>query len=161
MFSTIHKGNYHQVRSIYDEGIRTGLATFEATSPSWEDWDNTHLDYGRIALLEGNTVMGWAALSAVSNRCVYQGVAEVSVYVAETARGMGAGKKLLNELIRISELNGIWTLQSGIMTENIASIKLHEKCGFRKIGVRERVAKLQGEWMDNLLMERRSKKVGL
>jgi len=161
IFSEITADNFDIVGKIYGEGIKTGLATFESQVPSWEKWDQSHLEFGRITLEKEGQILGWAALSSVSDRCVYGGVAEVSVYVAATARGRGVGEKLLNQLVLESEENGIWTLQSGIMTENYGSIRLHEKCGFRKIGYREKVARLDGEWKDNTLMERRSKKVGI
>ncbi len=152
--------NFDAVAKIYAEGLATGLATFETKVPSWEHWDSSHLPYGRIAATQ-DSMLGWAALSPVSSRCVYGGVAEVSVYVAAAARGKGVGKFLLDQLISISEANGIWTLQSGIMQANTASLKLHEKCGFRTIGYREKVAQLHGQWLDNVLMERRSKIIGI
>lgn len=152
---------YPKVRTIYEEGIATGMATFETSTPNWEFWDGAHLSYGRIVAMEAGEILGWASLAPVSSRCVYGGVAEVSVYVSSTARGKGVGTLLLNELIRISEREGIWTLQSGIMPQNQASIALHHKCGFRTIGYREKVAKLKGVWTDNVLMERRSKMVGI
>ncbi len=157
----IEASNFCKVGEIYTEGIATGMATFETSVPSWEDWDKAHMDIGRIVALENGVVLGWAALSPVSSRCVYGGVAEVSVYVAAEARGKGVGKYLLNQLIQISEENGLWTLQSGIMKANVASIALHEKCGFRTIGYRERVGQLNGQWKDNVLMERRSTVVGV
>jgi len=124
-------------------------------------WDQSHLNIGRIAAKEEDHMLGWASLSAVSSRCVYGGVAEVSVYVGEDSRGRGIGKLLLNQLISISEANNIWTLQAGIFRENVGSQILHEKCGFRVIGHREKVAQLNGIWKDNLLLERRSKVVGI
>ncbi|MBF29560.1 MAG: N-acetyltransferase [Aequorivita sp.] len=157
----ISEENYPEVARIYGEGLQTGTATFETTIPSWEKWDAGHLPFGRIIAIEDNNYLGWAALSPVSSRCVYGGVAEVSVYVAETARGKGAGAFLLKNLIEISEANNIWTLQSGIFRDNVASHKLHIKCGFREVGYKEKVGQLNGVWKDNLLLERRSKVVGI
>ena len=153
----IKEHHYPTISAIYAEGIETGKATFETEVPSWEDWDESHLKICRIAAIEEDQILGWAALSPVSSRCVYGGVAELSVYVATHARGQGVGKLLLNKLILESEANGIWTLQAGIFRNNEASIALHEKCGFRMIGYRERIGKLGDQWMDNVLMERRSK----
>ena len=157
----ISEENFPEVAKIYDEGLLTGTATFETTIPSWSKWDSGHLAFGRIMALEENNYLGWAALSPVSSRCVYGGVAEVSVYVSETARGKGVGEFLLKNLIEISEANNIWTLQSGIFRDNTASHKLHIKCGFREIGYKERVGQLRGVWKDNVLLERRSKVVGV
>lgn len=153
---------FADVARIYEEGIATGVATFETSAPAWKDWDATHLKYGRKAIIDPDgQMLGWSALSPVSNRCVYGGVAEVSVYVAQSARGKGIGSTLLNILITESEKNNIWTLQSGIFRENEASIAIHEKCGFRMIGYKEKIGKLHGIWKDNVLMERRSKIVGI
>ncbi len=151
---------WQQVRSIYLEGIATGDATFETKAPSWEEWDAGHLRDARLVARNGNDVLGWAALSPVSSRCVYGGVAEVSVYVSEKGRGRGVGRVLLEALIEESERNGIWTLQAGIFPENVASVGLHLRCGFREVGRRERIGKLNGVWRDTLLFERRSKSVG-
>lgn len=153
--------DWEAVARIYADGIATGYATFEQEIPSWESWDKNHLNDCRLVADENGTILGWAALSPVSSRCVYGGVAEVSVYVGGEARGHGVGKALMLDLIDSSETAGLWTLQSGIFPENIASIVLHEKVGFRKIGVRERVGKLNDQWKDNVLFERRSKKVGI
>ena len=158
-FSEIDANNFDAVAKIYKKGIETGNATFETSIPSFEEWDKKHLPYGRIVLLDNETIVGWAALSTVSDRCVYGGIAEVSVYVS--ASGRGYGTQLLQKLIEISESNGLWTLQCGIMRENIASIGLHKKCGFREIGYREKVGKRDGVWRDNIIMERRSKLVGI
>jgi L-amino acid N-acyltransferase YncA len=152
--------HWPQVRDIYLEGIRTGLATFETDVPSWERWDASHLSSCRLIAHEGAMIKGWAALSAVSTRAVYKGVAEVSVYVGERHRGLGVGRALLEALIRDSERNGIWMLQAGIFAENAASVALHSVCGFRTIGRRERIACLNGRWLDTVLMERRSRIVG-
>lgn len=148
------------VAAIYKEGIATGMATFETEIPSWEQWNNAHIDSCRLVAKKGGYVLGWAALSEVSSRCVYGGVAEVSVYVAAKARGNKIGEFLLRQLINESEQLGYWTLQSGIFPENSASIRLHEKLGFRKIGYREKIGQLKGVWKDNVLMEKRSRTVG-
>jgi len=149
------------VRRIFREGIATGHATFESEAPPWEAWDAAHLEEPRLVAEEDGEVVGWAALSPVSDRCVYGGVAEVSVYVAEGARGRGVGRALLSELVRASEEEGIWTLQAGIFPENRASIHIHERCGFRTVGVRERLGEMHGEWRDVVFMERRSDVVGV
>src|SRR5690606_6432246 len=153
--------NYSEVARIYGEGLLTGTATFETSIPTWEKWDSGHLSFGRILAVEENNYLGWASLSPVSSRCVYGGVAEVSVYVSDSAKGKGIGKFLLKKLIEISEENNIWTLQSGIFRDNIASHKLHIKCGFREVGYKEKVGQLKGVWKDNVLLERRSKVVGI
>ena len=153
--------DWEAVARIYAEGMATGYATFEQEVPSWESWDSNHLSTCRLVAFEEDELLGWAALSPVSSRCVYGGVAEVSVYVGSNARGRGVGKALMHQLISESEAAGLWTLQSGIFPENKASIVLHEKVGFRKIGVRERVGKLDDEWKDNVLFERRSQTVGI
>ena len=123
--------DWPQVRSIYVEGISTGNATFETDSPDWQTFNTSHLNFGRLVARQGESVIGWVALSPVSNRCVYGGVAEISVYVAEAARGQRVGRALLMNVIEESEKNGIWTLQAGILAENAASIALHRRCGFR------------------------------
>src|SRR5690606_5286931 len=153
--------NYPEVAKIYGEGLLTGTATFETTIPSWEKWDSGHLSFGRIMAVEENNFLGWAALSPVSSRCVYGGVAEVSVYVSDSARRKGVGEFLLKKLIELSKENNIWTLQTSIYRDNIARHKLHMKCGFREIGFKERVGQLKGVWKDNVLLERRSKIVGI
>ena len=160
-FTTINKTNYNQVARVYQEGISTGLATFETNVPTWESWNLAHIENCRIAISLKNEIVAWGALSPVSKREVYKGVAEVSVYVAEKSRGKGIGEIVLNKLVNESEQVGIWTLQAGIMRDNLPSIKLHEKCGFRTIGYREKIGSLYGEWKDNIIMERRSKKVGV
>jgi len=148
------------VRAIYIEGIATGNATFEREAPEWERWDAGHLPVCRLVARTGASILGWAALSRVSSRAVYAGVAEVSVYVAEAARGGGIGSALLNALIEESERNGIWTLQAAIFPENRASLKIHERAGFRVVGIRERLGAMDGRWRDVVLMERRSKVAG-
>ena len=152
--------DWEAVKQIYEEGIATGNATFQQSAPTWEEWNNSHLPHSRIVAKEDNKVLGWAALTPVSGRCVYAGVAEVSVYVSDKTRGKGIGKQLLQKLIEESEANNIWTLQAGIFPENTPSIKIHEACGFRIFGTRERIGKMNGVWRDNLVLERRSKTVG-
>jgi len=154
-------GDWPVVRAIYLEGIATGEATFETEAPAWEAWDVAHLAFGRLVLRDGGDVIGWAALSPVSQRKAYAGVAEVSVYVAEHSRGKGVGRALLEQLIRESEKNGIWTLQAAVFPENAATIALHRRCGFCDAGRRERISKLNGNWRDTILLERRSKTVGV
>lgn len=144
------------VRSIYLQGIATGNATFQQTAPDWKEWDAGHLRTCRLIALSGREVVGWAALSPVSSRPVYRGVAEVSVYVAEAARGHGVGAKLLAKLVAESEAEGIWTLQAGIFPENAASIRLHTNAGFRVVGTRSRLGSMNGHWRDVVLLERRS-----
>ena len=148
--------DWEQVRAIYLEGIRSGHSTFETEAPSWEKWDEGHLQFARLVMRDGETVLGWAALSPVSKRHVYRGVAEVTVYVSENAQGLGIGRALLEALIDESEKNGIWMLQASIFPENTASVQLHLRCGFREVGRRERIAMLNGVWRDTLLFERRS-----
>jgi len=147
--------DWEQVRAIYLEGIRSGHSTFETDAPSWETWDERHLQFARFVMRDGETILGWAALSPVSKRHVYRGVAEVTVYVSESARGKGIGRTLLEALIDESKENGIWTLQASIFPENTASVQLHLRCGFREVGRRERIAMLNGVWRDTLLFERR------
>jgi len=144
------------VSKIYAEGISTGMATFETEIPSWELWNNKYIEHCRIVAEHNNEVLGFAVLSPVSKRAVYKGVAEVSVYVSEQHRGNRIGEALLKQLIGESEKNGFWTLQASIFSINIGSIRLHEKCGFRVVGVREKIGKLHGKWYDNHLLERRS-----
>jgi len=158
---TMLASDWKAVAKIYLEGIQTGFATFETSVPSYEAWDAAHMPSCRIVALENEEILGWAALSPVSSRCVYGGVAEVSVYVGENSRGKGVGKRLLQQLTQESEAEGLWTIQSGIFPENVGSIELHKKMGFRFIGKRERVAKLDGVWKDNLLFEKRSKTIGI
>ncbi|WP_278352494.1 MULTISPECIES: GNAT family N-acetyltransferase [Weeksellaceae] len=161
VFKPVTEENFTELVEIYSQGIATNIATFQNDLPIWKDWDIGHLNFCRISLYENNKMIGWTALSPVSSRCVYSGVAEVSVYVATDARGKGVGQILLNELIRQSEANGIWTLQSGIFAENKPSIKLHENCGFRIVGYREKIGKKNGVWKDSILMERRSQLIGI
>jgi len=149
------------VARIYEEGIATKNATFEQQTPDWDSWNKSHRKDCRLVALVDNKVVGWAALSNVSGRCVYSGVAEVSVYVDSGYRGKGIGDRLLNALIKESELCGVWTLQAGIFPENISSIRLHHKHGFRTIGIRERLGKMDHKWRDVALLERRSKIAGV
>jgi phosphinothricin acetyltransferase len=153
--------HWEAVRAIYLEGIATGNATFQQTAPDWAEWDRAHLQTCRVVALQDSHVLGWAALSPVSSRCVYAGIAEVSVYVAEAARGIGIGSTLLAHLITASEAEGIWTLQAGIFPENNASIHLHTSAGFRIVGTRERLGSMNGRWRDVVLLERRSSVIGL
>ena len=139
---------------IYEEGLDEG--TFEEAVPSWESWDATHLAAPRLVARDGGAVLGWAALAPISRRECYRGVAENSIYVARAKRGRGVGRALLAELVRRAEAAGIWTIQAGILAGNDASVRLHESCGFRLIGVRERLAQKRGVWRDALLMERRA-----
>ena len=152
---------WDQVKEIYEQGITTGNATFETKAPEWEDWDKAHLKNCRLVAVENKKVIGWAALVPVSSRCIYAGVAENSIYISEEARGKCIGKQLLQRLIEESEAENIWTLQTGIFPENKASIKIHEACGFRIIGLRERIGKMNEIWRDTVLLERRSIKVGV
>lgn len=149
------------VSEIYREGIETGEATFETETPSWDRWNASHLPSCRLVCDVGGAVMAWAALSSVSTRPVYSGVAEHSIYVASAARGQGLGALLLQALVTESEKAGIWTLQTSIFPENSASLELHSKAGFRVVGTRERIGSHHGHWRDTVLMERRSPRVGV
>ncbi len=155
----VEPGDWDSIRAIYLEGIASRQATFETEAPSWEAWNEAHLQHPRLKAMEALGVIGWAALSPVSHRQAYSGVAEVSIYVSEAWRGKGVGKELLSALVRSSEEFGIWTLQAGIFSVNTASIALHRACGFRGVGTRERIGQLEGVWHDVLLMERRSPRV--
>ncbi|HEX5817307.1 MAG TPA: GNAT family N-acetyltransferase [Gemmatimonadales bacterium] len=154
---TLAPADWPAVERIYAEGIATRMATFETATPSWEEWDAAHLVAPRlVALLDGG-MAGWAALSPVSRRAVYRGVAEVSVYVADSARRRGVGRALLEALIERADAAGLWTLQATIFAENGPSIRLHEEAGFRLVGRRERIAQLDGRWRDTVLYERRAR----
>lgn len=156
------KSDWKQVANIYFEGIKTEIATFQTNVPTWEEWNNSHITSCRLVVRLGDIVLGWCALSLTSSRCVYAGVAEVSIYISGKYKGQGIGTTLLTNLIKLSEENGFWTLHSGIIKKNTASISLHKKCGFREIGIRERIAKMNNKkWLDVILMERRSKTVGI
>ena len=160
IYRPLTEHDWGEVSDIYQQGIISGNATFETSIPSWQQWDGSHLQHSRIIAILQDQIAGWAALSPVSGRCVYGGVAEVSVYVANMHEGKSIGSNLLTQLVNISEQNGIWTLQSGIFPENKGSIRIHEKNGFRTIGYREKIGKMNGVWRDILLMERRSNITG-
>jgi L-amino acid N-acyltransferase YncA len=159
-FRSMTTGDWDEVAEIYLEGIKTSNATFEKEIPLREAWDSNHLKTCRIVATIDNRVVGWAALSPVSGRCVYGGVAEVSVYVSEQYKGQKIGTRLLEQLVSESENAGLWTLQAGVFPENIASIKIHEKVGFRQVGYREKIGKMDSVWRDTILLERRSKVTG-
>lgn len=162
IIETMTVAHWPQVANIYLAGIQTGVATFQRDVPSWKEWDENHCETCRLVAHSGDTVLGWTALSPVSSRCVYAGVAEVSVYISAMSRGRGVGATLLSELIRCSEEAGYWTLQANITKENTASRKLFNKCGFREVGIREGLGQMpNGKWHDIILVERRSRKVGL
>jgi phosphinothricin acetyltransferase len=163
MIEPMLPAHWPEVRRIYRQGIDGGNATFETQAPGWEEWNAAHLPHSRLVAVKDGAVLGWAALSSVSRRVVYAGVAEVSIYVDETARGAGVGKALLSALIAESERNGIWTLQAGIFPENMPSLALHRALGFREAGRRERIGlhPLQNRWRDTILLERRSASVGV
>ncbi len=159
-------GDWPAVAAIYQDGIETGHATFEVEVPGWEGWDEAHLPACRLVAESGNQVVGWAALSPVSDRCVYGGVAEVSVYVGAASWGKGVGTPLLTALIEESEGAGFWSLRAQMFPENAASVALHKKCGFREVGRQERVGRMnhgpmKGVWRNVLLLERRSDTVGV
>lgn len=152
--------DWKRVKEIYEQGIQTNLATFETVCPAYEQWDKNHLPVCRFAAECGSDVIGWAVLSPVSSRCVYKGVAEVSIYIDNAYQGKGVGRMLLEKLIESSEREGFWTLVSGIFQDNIASIRLHEACGFRMVGYREKIGQDRlGEWRNTVMMERRSGKI--
>jgi phosphinothricin acetyltransferase len=148
------------VNEIYALGIATGMATFQEDVPTWESWDEGHLKKGRLVALDGDKVVGWTALTPISGRCVYAGVAEVSIYIHPDHRGLGLGRALLKSLIAESERQNLWTLQAGIFPENAASLKIHMLCGFRQVGYREKIGQLKGVWRDTILLERRSQTIG-
>jgi len=153
----MHDNDWPEVSRIYQQGIDTNLATFEVCCPPFDVWHNNHLPVSRLVIVSGSTLAGWAAVSPVSGRPVYSGVAEASLYIDEKYRGQGLGQRLLNELIASTEKNGVWTLQSVILAENEASIHLHEKGGFRMVGWREKIGRDRfGNWRNTVLMERRS-----
>ena len=159
MIRSLRAEDWPAVAVVYEEGIATRMATFETAAPAWADWDAAHLAAHRLVAEEDGEVVGFAALSPVSARCVYEGVAEESVYVAERARGRGVGRALLEALVSGSERDGIWTLQAGIFPENRASLALHHACGFRTVGFRERIGRLDGAWRDVVLLERRTEEI--
>jgi L-amino acid N-acyltransferase YncA len=151
--------DWPDVRRVYEQGIATSNATFETEAPEWDAWDRGHLARPRLVATLGDGLVGWCALSPVSSRRVYRGVVEVSTYVGEDARGRGVGRALLTRMIERCERAGIWTLQAGVFPENVASLSLHARCGFRTVGVRERIGRLDGVWRDVVLLERRSDSV--
>lgn len=160
------ESDWSSVAAVYREGIETGHATFETSVPTWERWDDAHVDSCRLVAELDDHLVGWAALSVVSDRCVYGGVGEVSVYVGSLGRGKGVGTRLLSALVKVSEKAGFWSLQAGMFPENGGSIALHGRCGFRQVGRRERIGKMdlgpmKGRWRDVLLLERRSTTVGV
>jgi len=155
----LRKEDWPAVRAIYEQGIAGRNATFETEAPDWDTWDRSHLDAHRLVAVEDGRVLGWAALAPVSERCVYQGVAENSVYVDSAAQGRGIGKALLERIVGDAERAGIWTIQTGVFPENEASVALHLRCGFRVVGTRERLGRLDGEWRDVLFLERRSEAI--
>jgi L-amino acid N-acyltransferase YncA len=159
MVRELRADDWPAVCAIYEEGIRGGDATFETEKPSWERWNAAHPDL-RLVAERGGVIVGWAALSPASPRRCYRGVGEISVYVAEEARGAGLGRVLLGELVARAEESGYWTLTAGVFPENVASLRLHRACGFREVGVRERLGQLGGVWRDVVLLERRSTVVG-
>jgi phosphinothricin acetyltransferase len=154
-------GDWEAVKRIYEEGIATGNATFETAAPGWKEWDEAHLpDYRLVGCKEGE-VVAWAALGPYSRRAAYAGVAEVSIYVAEAVRGQGVGRALLRAVVESTEARGIWTLQAGVFSENESSLRLHRALGFRTVGTRRRIGRLNGRWRNVVLLERRSETVGL
>jgi L-amino acid N-acyltransferase YncA len=155
----LRPGDWPAVRAIFEAGIAGGNATFETAAPTWEAWDATHLAEHRLVARDDGQVLAWAALAPVSDRCAYAGVAEDSIYVAPGAQGRGVGRRLLQALVDSAEQGGIWTVQTGIFPENQASVRLHQACGFRLVGVRERLGRLDGRWRDVLLLERRSPRI--
>ncbi len=156
----LEPADWDDVARIYAEGIATGDATFETEVPSYERWHESHLAEHRLAAVRDGTVVGWAAVSAVSDRCAYAGVVEESVYVAAAARGAGVGRALLDRLVESTERAGIWTIQAGVFPENAASLRLHERAGFELVGLRRRLGQLRGVWRDVVLLERRSAVAG-
>jgi L-amino acid N-acyltransferase YncA len=160
-FRTMTAIDWKSVAEIYRQGMETGNATFRQEIPGWGDWNERHLKNSRIVCSIESEIVGWAALTPVSERCVYAGVAEVSVYVANKFRGQNIGFRLLEKLIEDSEDNNLWTLQARIFPENTGSLKIHERLGFRKVGYRERIGKMKEKWRNIILLERRSKKNGI
>lgn len=161
IINEMRPGDWEDVRTIYADGIATGQATFEMETPSWEAWDASHLPCARLVARKDEAIVGWAALSPVSSRKAYAGVAEVSVYVTQSQRGAGFGRQLLEALVLDSEENGIWSLRAVMFPENAGSVALHRRCGFREVGRRERIGKLNGVWRDTILLERRSQRIGI
>jgi L-amino acid N-acyltransferase YncA len=160
IIDALRPSDWDAVRAIYQEGIATRNATFETAAPDWEEWDAAHLPFARLVARAGDEVLGWAALSPVSSRACYAGVAEASLYVAQKHWRHGVGGALLDASIEASEQNGVWTLQASIFPENSPSLALVKRCGFREVGRRERIAQLDGVWRDVILLERRSRIAG-
>lgn len=158
--SPLEPSHWDRVREIYARCIATGNASFETAVPEWDEWDSTHFPVCRLVANREDEIVGWAALSPVSDRCVYGGVAEVSIYIEPAYQGEGIGSVLFRHLILQSEKEGFWTLQAGIFPENESSLRLHKRLGFKEVGRRERLGKLKGTWCDVLLLERRSEEVG-
>lgn len=152
----LKKKHYKAVAKIYRDGLDTGIATFETEVPNWKRWKRKFLKDGRFVAIQNGEVIGWCALSPVSKREVYKGVAESTIYIASEHRGKGVGRRLLNHLVIASRNAGYWTLQASIFSENKTSIYLHEQCGYRVVGIRERIAKRNGQWYNNILMEHRN-----
>jgi len=161
LIRTFEQADYPFVQAIYQQGIDTGNATFQLTAKSWDEWNTSMHSHSRLVAVENDNVIGWAALSPISNREVYSGVAEVSVYVAASAQGKGIGQELLSSLILESESNNIWMLQAAIFPENKGSLKLHKNNNFRQLGIRENLGQMNNIWRDVVLIERRSKVVGV
>jgi phosphinothricin acetyltransferase len=156
----LQPSDWPHVRAIYEAAMAQGDATFETAAPTWPEWDAAHLQDHRFVERSDGEVVGWVAATPVSSRCVYRGVAEISVYVSPAHTGRGIGRRLLEALIESTERAGIWTLEAGIFPENQVSLRLHERCGFRVVGVRERLGQMNGVWRDVVLLERRSNLVG-
>jgi len=161
IISNFYKEDWEEIKAIYKEGLETGYSTLETTIPTWRKWNEELIKECRLAARRSNEILGWAALTKFSTRKVYSGVADVRIYIKRSARGAGLGTKLLGALIKESEKQGYWTLQSKIFVKNKASIKLHKKCGFKKVGIREAYGRRNGKWQNILLMEKRSEVVGI
>lgn len=161
MIREMTENDSSRVLEIYKMGLETRNATFETKVPSWNDWDLKHLRHSRFVYVDDNTILGWAALTPVSSRKVYEGVAEISIYIDRDFTSKGLGSQLMSKIIISSEEHGIWTLFSSIFPENIATLNLHKKFGFRVVGTREKIAQLDGKWRDTVILERRSTKVGI
>lgn len=161
VFRSMKKDDWISVAEIYRQGIESGNATFQRDIPTWDEWNQGHINTCRIVVSIDNEIAGWAALTPVSGRCVYAGIAEVSVYVSNQFKGQKIGTRLLERLISESEKEGYWTLQASIFPENKASLKIHYNLGFRNVGFREKIGKMNDIWRDTILLERRSKKAGI
>jgi phosphinothricin acetyltransferase len=161
MIREMLKSDKKQILALYEKGLKTRNATFEINVPSWEEWNSNHHKHSRYVYLNNNSIIGWVALSPISKRYVYRGVSEISIYIDPDYSGRGIGSELIEKVILSSEVHGIWTLFASIFPENKASLRLHEKFGFRKIGFREKIASLDGIWRDTIILERRSSLVGI